>query len=254
MLTELWNYRGFILASVKREFQAQYCKSILGATWIVMNPLYMVVLYTSIFSHVMQTDTSNFSYTIYVASGLLTWNLFIDFLNKTETVYLNYANIIRKLYFPHLCLPIIVLIMVWINFSVSFGIFSGYLIVTGAFPGWCYVALIPILILQTFFALGLGNILGILNVFFRDTGKMMVVLLQVWFWMTPIVYVAENLPASMQRIIRLNPMTEIIGAYQTILVKHQWPVWHALWYSIITITLLSLILMLLYRRTMSEIL
>ncbi len=237
MLKNPWDYRYFIRASIKREFQSQYSKSILGTAWIIMNPLYMCVIYTFIFSSVMSPNGDHSSYTLYVASGLLAWHFFIDILNRSQSIYLSYANIMKQQCFPFFCLPMIVLSLACFDFLISFGLFTSYLVATHAFPGWCYFAVIPVLILQAFYALSLGTLLGILNIFFRDIGRALVVILQVWFWLTPIVYHLETIPKNMQRMLQFNPLTPLMTAYQTILVKQQWPDWDTLLFPFI-ITLL----------------
>lgn len=243
MLHDLWNYRHFTKALVKREFQARYSKSLLGSIWVVMNPLYMCILYATIFSSVMHHAVGEFSYTVYVASGLLGWSLFTDILNRSQSIYLDYATMIKKHRFPLLCLPMVVLSLAFIDFFISLALFSIYLLATHQFPGWCFFELLPILLLQAVCAISLGTILGMLNVFFRDTGKAMLVLLQIWFWLTPIVYVADKLPEHLQRYIQYNPLTAMMTAYQTILVKQQSPDWASLWFPLsITLVLVSVLL------------
>jgi lipopolysaccharide transport system permease protein len=118
--------------------------------------------------------------------------------------------------------------------------------VTGAFligqwPGLPTLALIPLLMLQLLFALGLGILLGTLNVFFRDIGQLTGVVLQFWFWLTPIIYTLSTLPEMAQKLIGLNPLLPLIAAYQTIFLMQQWPDWASLWpLSLLTLFLLWL--------------
>lgn len=253
MLRILWDYRSFITALIKREFQSQYSKSILGSTWVILNPLYMCIIYSSIFSSIMNVGDSKRSYIIYVATGLLAWNFFTDIMNRSQSIYLNYANIIKKQKFPLFCLPIVVLALAFIDFLISFGLFTGYLIAIHKFPGWCYVSILPILLLQAGYAIGLGTVAGILNIFFRDMGRAMVVLLQVGFWITPIVYFMEKLPERMQFLLSFNPLTSIMEAYQTILVRQQWPEWNSLFFPlVVTIGIIALFMMF-YRKHVVEI-
>lgn len=252
LLKTLWDYRHLTIAALRYEFQAQYTKSIFGSFWIIMNPLYMCIIYTAIFSSIININTNHFSYTIYVATGLLTWSYFTEILNRSQIIYASYASLIKQQNFPVLCLPIVVLFMATIDFLISFGLFSLYLIAIGAFPGWYYIALIPILLLQAIYAISLGTILGALNIFFRDISKITTILLQLWFWITPIVYFIEKLPTSFQWGLRLNPITAIIEAYQAILVHHQWPQWNSLWYSLFTTLLISGLLLHFYQNHFSD--
>lgn len=254
MLTAIWNYRSFVLGSVKSDFQHKYCKSVLGTIWVTINPLYMIAIYTVIFSNVIRPGLHNFSYPIYVAAGTLTWNFFTEVLNRSQAVYLHYANIIKKLNFPHICLSIIVIANAWINFLIAFGLFTIYLLVTSHFPGWCFISLLPVLLIQTFFAVSLGTFLGGLNIFFRDVGQAMGVILQIWFWLTPIVYVSQSLPSKVQALIQFNPATPIINAYHEILVFQHWPSWSSLLFPLMIAFLLCFLSISFYRKNLVEIL
>jgi len=242
MLRSLWAYRGFIFGSVKREFQSKYRNSLLGAAWTVINPLAMIIVYTVIFSQVMRAklpgiDTT-FAYSIYLCAGVITWGLFAEITGRAQNVFLEHANLLKKLSFPRLCLPVILVLNAGVNFLIIFGLFTAFLVISGNFPGWVYFAIIPLLIIQVAFAVGLGVTLGVLNVFFRDIGQLFGVVLQFWFWLTPIVYPVTILPQSLRPLMDLNPMAGLVGAYQTILVTGQWPVWQNLWF----VTLLSILM------------
>ena len=225
-------YRGFILGSVKREFQSKYRNSLLGALWTVLNPLAMIVVYTVIFAQVMQAKlpgvTSTFGYSIYLCAGVLTWGLFSEICGRGQNVFLDNANLLKKLSFPRICLPIIMVLSATLNFAIIFLLFSLFLVLSGNFPGWAFLATIPVLVLQVIFATGLGMTLGVLNVFFRDVGQLFGIVLQFWFWLTPIVYPLGAVHEGIRGLIVLNPMAPLITAYQGILVLGQWPHWESL--------------------------
>lgn len=232
MLKSVIAYRGFILGSVKREFQTKYRNSILGAAWTVLNPLAMIVVYTVIFAQVMRARLpgadSSFAYSIYLCAGVLTWGLFAEITGRGQTVFLEYANLIKKISFPRICLPIIVVLNAVLNFAIVFGLFTGFLVISGNFPGWAYMAILPILAIQIVFSIGLAMVIGVLNVFFRDVGQFFSIFLQFWFWLTPVVYPVSILPDHIRELIGWNPMTPLMVAYQTILVNGQWPQWESL--------------------------
>ena len=242
MLRALWAYRGFILGSVQREFQSKYRNSLLGAAWTVINPLAMIVVYTVIFAQVMRAKLpgvdSTFAYSIYLCAGVLTWGLFAEITGRAQTMFLDSANLLKKLTFPRMCLPVTVVANAGLNFAMVFGLFTLFLMVSGNFPGLPYLALLPILAIQVAFAIGLGISLGVLNVFFRDVGQFFGILLQFWFWLTPIVYPATILPEGIRPLMTFNPMAALVAAYQTILVNGEWPQWQTLW----PVTLLSVLL------------
>ncbi|MCJ8501254.1 ABC transporter permease [Desulfatitalea sp. M08but] len=256
MFHALWNYRSFIAGSVKREFQLKYRNSILGAAWTFLNPLAMIIVYTVIFSQIMRMKLpevdSTFAYSIYLCAGLLTWGLFAEITTRAQNIFLENANLLKKINFPRLCLPVTVVAGAGLNFAIIFGLFTCFLILSGNFPGWTYLALLPVLAVQIAFAIGLGIVIGVLNVFFRDVGQLFTVVLQFWFWLTPIVYPISILSERVRGMIAFNPMTQLMAAYQTILVTGQWPDWISLW----PVTALALLLcswgMLLFRRSAGE--
>ena len=232
MLKSLWAYRGFILGSVKREFQSKYRNSLLGAAWTVLNPLAMIIVYTVIFSQIMRAKLpgidSTFAYSIYLCAGVLTWGLFAEIAGRAQNTFLEHANLLKKLSFPRLCLPVTVVANALLNFAIVFGLFSVFLLISGNFPGLVYLALVPVLMILVAFAIGLGITLGVLNVFFRDVGQFFGIVIQFWFWLTPIVYPISILPESVRALMSYNPMANLIGAFQDILVTGQWPSWQGL--------------------------
>lgn len=229
----IWNYRGFIYGSVKREFQAKYSNSMLGVAWTVLQPLAMIIVYTVIFSQIMRSKLpgvdSVFSYSIYLCAGIISWGLFAEVVGRAQNMFLDNANLLKKLSFPRLCLPIILVLSSAVNFSIIFGLFLLFLMVSQNFPGVAVVSLIPVLAVLICLAVGLGVTLGVLNVFFRDVGQLFSVVLQFWFWLTPIVYPANILPASIQSLMKYNPMYPVVGAFQTVMVHGRVPDWGSLW-------------------------
>lgn len=233
MLRAIWAYRGFIRGSVQREFQIKYRNSLLGAAWNIINPLAMIVVYTVIFAQVMRAKLpgvdSTFAYSIYLCAGILTWGLFAEIVGRSQNMFLENANLLKKISFPRITLPIIVVANSGLNFAIVFGLFLAFLVVSGNFPGWVVLAVLPVLALQMAFAVGLGMVLGVLNVFFRDVGQFFGIFLQFWFWLTPIVYPASILPEAIKPLLVINPIASMMTAYQGILVNHQWPQWISMW-------------------------
>lgn len=256
MLRGLWRYRGFVLGSVRREFQSRYGNAVLGALWSLLSPLAMIVVYTVVFAGVMRTrlaGTDNaYAYSIYLCAGILAWGLFADIVARAQTVFIDQANLLKKISFPRICLPLIVVLNALLNFAIIFGLFTAFLLATGNFPGLAYAAIVPVLALQVLFAIGLGMILGVLNVFFRDVGQFFAIFLQFWFWFTPIVYPASILPEPIRAALALNPMAAVIGAWQRILVQGLAPRWATLAPALVLALLMCLLGMRLFRRRAGE--
>src|SRR3546814_309074 len=124
----VWGYRGFILGNVKREFQSKYRNSLLGAAWTVLNPLAMIVVYTVIFSEVMRAklpgiDTT-FGYSIFLCAGVLVWTYFAEIIGRAQSVFIENANLLKKISFPRMCLPVVVVANATLNFAIVFGLRS----------------------------------------------------------------------------------------------------------------------------------
>jgi lipopolysaccharide transport system permease protein len=256
IIRPLWAYRGFILGSVKREFQSKYRNSVLGAAWTIINPLAMIIVYTVIFSQIMRAKLpgvdSAFAYSIFLCAGVLTWGLFAEIVGRGQNVFLENANLLKKLSFPRLCLPVTVVANAGLNFCIIFGLFTAFLLISGNFPGLPFLALFPLLALLVLFSIGLGITLGVLNVFFRDVGQFFGIFLTFWFWLTPIVYPISILPERLQPYMNLNPMTRLINAFQVVLVNGQWPNWYSLWPVVVLALLLCIFGFGLYRRHAGE--
>jgi lipopolysaccharide transport system permease protein len=228
-LKAVWDFRGFIFGSVRRDYQLRYRGTMLGIAWTVLQPLAMILIYTIVFSQVMKNKlhgvNDDFAYSIYLCAGIITWGLFAEIIQRSQSVFLDNANLVKKLNFPRLTLPLIVVATALLNFSIVFGIFLLFLLVSGNVPDITLLAMIPLLAIQVLFAAGLGVTLGLLNVFFRDVGQLSGLLLQIWFWATPIAYPATILPEWLRPLVNLNPMYHLTHSYQDVLLSHQLPDW-----------------------------
>ena len=231
-LKAVWDFRGFVLGSVRRDYQLRYRGTMLGVIWTVLQPLAMILIYTVVFSQLMKTRLQgvegNLAYSIHLCAGIITWGLFAEIIQRSQSVFIENANLLKKLRFPRLTLPVIVVATALLNFSIVFGLFLGFLLITGNFPDMTFFAIVPLLVVQVLFATGIGVTLGVLNVFFRDAGQLSGLLLQFWFWATPIVYPASILPEWLRPWMNLNPMYHLMQGYQSIFVANQSPNWHNL--------------------------
>ena len=255
-LRPLWAYRGFVLGSVKREFQSKYRNSLLGAAWVIINPLAQIFVFTVIFSQVMRAKLpgvdSTFAYSIYLCAGSLTWGLFSEIVSRSQNMFLDNASLLKKLNFPRLCLPVIVAINALLNFAIIFGLFTAFLLITNNFPGVVYIALFPLLALLVAFAAGLGMVLGVLNVFFRDVGQLFGIITTFWFWLTPIIYPVAILPEKVRSIVAINPMTSFMTAVQGVIMRGEWPNWLNLTYPTILAVLFCMLGLHLFRSHSGE--
>src|SRR5206468_730835 len=232
MLRALWRYRGFVAASVAREFQLRYRGSTLGFVWNLIGPLGTVIIFTVVFAQVMRARLpgvdDTYGYGIFLCAGILAWGLFAEIVQRGLGMFIEHGNLLKKSNFPRSSLPLIVVLTALVNFAVAFGIYLAFLVVTGRFPGWMAIAAIPVIALLVAFAGSLAILFGTLNVFFRDIGQAITVLMQFWFWLTPIVYPVTALPEFVQRWLALNPVAPLVGALQRVFSEDRWPEWDSL--------------------------
>ena len=256
MIATLFKYRGFIKASVSREFRARYQNSLLGAAWAIASPLAMVFVYTIVFSSVMKQrfagTESPYAYSIYLCCGVLTWGLFSELVARLQNLFIDNANLIKKVRFPKCCLPVIATCSALVNFSIVFGIFFIFLVISGSFPGPVFVWFFPIILVLLAFTMSLGLTLGIMNVYFRDIGHFFSIALTFWFWLTPIVYPASVISNSYPSVLDLNPLYSIFASLQNLTVHGVAPDWASLSYPIVLCMVLTLFAGHLYKKFGAE--
>jgi lipopolysaccharide transport system permease protein len=210
-----------------REFRTRYAGSLLGAAWSVIHPVSLILIFTFVFSKVMSARlpgvSDTFAYAVYLCSGLFPWTAFLETCQRSATAFLDNRSLIQKLRFP------IEAPVAWIaTFSTLNGLLTlGLLFILVLALGHRITAsflLLPVLLaLMQVWAFGLGLLLASLTVFFRDLAQMVVVLFQLWFWLTPIVYVSEIIPERFRFAQMLNPMYYVVRTFHDIVMGGRWP-------------------------------
>ena len=236
-LRAAWRYRGFIAASVKREFASRYLGTQLGFVWAIAQPLALILIYTLVFAEIMKPalpgHASRFAYSIYLTAGVITWMLFGDLLARTVGIFVQNAHLLKKVSVPKITLPAIASLSALINFLIALGIFLAFLLLSGNWPGIVVLAVVPVVGVLLAFAVALGLLLATVNVFYRDVEQSVGVVIQFWFWLTPIVYTATALPEAVRGALAWNPIWPIVRAMQDVFLEHRWPEWASLAYPAI---------------------
>ena len=194
---------------------------------MILHPLAQVLIYALVLSQIMKAKLpgieSQYGYPIYLLAGMAGWTLFSEVLGRFINIFIENANLLKKISFPKLSLPLIGVGSSMLNFSLlllATDIVFGFL---GHFPLKAAIWLpLPILITLGI-AVGLGLFLGTLNVFIRDIGQFMTIVMNFWFWLTPVVYMPSIIPQKYHFILAANPMTAIIISYQNIMVYNKMP-------------------------------
>lgn len=256
MLKAIWNYRYFIFSSIKNELRSRFIRSKLGALWMIIHPLAQVLIFALILSEVLSAKLpgvdNKYAYSLYLMAGTLGWSLFAETINKCVGLFVDNANMLKKMSFPRICLPLIAAGTTLVNNVLLLVAIFGVFAVLGHLPG-SEVVWLPILIAVTLLlALSLGMILGVLNVFMRDIGQVVPVILQALFWMTPVVYMLSILPESYRRIFSLNPLYPLITSYQNVLVFNRPPLFRELAVLVCVSLVMLLAGLVMFRRASSE--
>ena len=256
ILLSAWRYRFFIVTSIKTEFRAQFIRSRLGGLWMILQPLSQVLIIAFVLSAVMSAKlpgvTNKYAYSIYLMSGMLGWSLFTEILSRCTSLFIENGNLLKKVCFPKITLPLIVTGRALVNNVLLFAAILVIFGLLGHWPGITLIYLPVVTILMLLLALGLGLMLGVLNVFIRDIGQIVPIALQLLFWFTPIVYMIKIIPEKYAHLLKLNPLVPIIHAYQSILLFNQPPPWQSLGYVFILSLLLLGVSLVLFRKASPE--
>lgn len=213
----LWEYKYLIYNLVQRDLKVKYKGSALGFFWSLLNPLFMLVVYTVAFQYVIKIKVPNFS--IFLFAGLLPWNFLTATLSMGVGAISDNANLVKKIYFPREILPLSVVLVNLFHFLLTFLVLTPALFFFGMIPGPAFLFLPVIIVFQALFVLGLTLFTSALNVYYRDVKHMQEVLLQLWFWGTPIIWSLELVPDRFRYLALLNPFTHFTGAYRAIILE-----------------------------------
>src|SRR5262249_7274543 len=154
----------------------------------------------------------------YLMAGMLAWSLFSELVSRSLTVFVDNGNLLKKMMFPRICLPLIVSGSALVNnLFLLFAILAVFSLLVHQ-PSWNTIWLPVLRFLHVMLGVGLGLLLGVINVFIRDVGQVVPIVLQFWFWFTPIVYMPNILTGRYKDWLFLNPITPLVNAYQNILV------------------------------------
>lgn len=221
-LLSIWRYRHFILSSIRAEFVNRFVRSKLGGLWCVIHPLTQVLIYALILSGVMASKmpgiNNRFSYAIYLSAGVLGWGLFLEIVTRCLTIFIDNGNLIKKIAFPRITLPLIMIGSSLINHGLLLVAILGVFALFGHWPGLALLWVPVLALVSLSLALGVGLVLGVLNVFLRDIGQVVSIVLQILFWFTPIVYQITTLPGTLRDLLVFNPVYPIVAGYQEVLV------------------------------------
>lgn len=211
----------------KREITVRYKQSFLGLFWVILNPFMQMLIMSFVFSYVFKFNMPGVPYPIFMYTGLLPWVFFTNAITSSMGALVDGAGLLKKIYFPREILLLATILAKAFDLSLSLFVLVGMMIYFQIPITWHVLLFIPIFVIQSLFIMGVGMILSVLNLFYRDVQYLIGLALTLLFYLTPVLYQVESFPAKYRWIFKINPMSVFINAYRQILLAHDVPKWES---------------------------
>jgi lipopolysaccharide transport system permease protein len=251
-LRDLWIYRELVFFMVWRDVKVKYKQTLLGMAWAVIQPVMNMLIFTFVFDRVARLPTEGIQYEVFSFTALLPWGLFVTALNQGSRSLVAHNNMVTKIYFPRLILPISSVFAGLVDFAIAFVILIGLMVYFKVTPAWNALWTLPLfMLLAVITALGVALWLSAINVKYRDVNQALPFLTQFWFFATPVAYSFATLPEKFQIILSINPMTGVVNGFRWALLGSGNGPDLALWISV-AISILIFISGLFYFRSMEK--
>jgi lipopolysaccharide transport system permease protein len=247
-LKELWHYRELLWILAVRDIRVRYKQTLLGVTWAVLQPLLTMLVFTIFFAKLGNLPTDGVQPQLFYFCGLLPWQLFSNSLTQAGNSLVGNQNLITKVYFPRLAIPIAAVVTGLVDFAVAMLVLIPMMAWYHAVPGW-QVIMFPVFVAMAFLAaLAVGLWLSALNVEYRDVRYVIPFLVQFWLFVTPIAYPASLVPAGWKRVVLgLNPMSGVVEGFRWSMLGRPTP-GPLVWVSVVMIAVLLVSGLLYFRR------
>jgi lipopolysaccharide transport system permease protein len=209
-LVELWHARELVYFLVWRDIRVRYKQAVLGVAWVVFQPVASVAIYSLFFGQLLRVPSGDMPYPVFAYAGLMPWAFFAAALSRATGSLVGNANLLTKVYLPKLAIPISSVLSGFVDTGISFLVLIGLMLLFGVPLTLTALMSIPFLLLAVLTALGFGIWLGSLNVRYRDVGHLVPFFVQIWMYMTPVVYGSTLIPERFRFLLVLNPMTLVV--------------------------------------------
>jgi len=219
----IWEYRELLYFLVWREVKVRYKQTMLGSAWAILQPLFTMVLFTAIFGNFARIPSDGLPYPLFAYTALLPWTYFSQAISRSGTSLVDNANMISKVYFPRLIVPLAAVATPLVDFFLAFLVLLGMMVWFGVAPGWNALALPLFLLLACITALAVSLWLSTLNVRYRDVRHTIPFLMQLWMYASPIAYPVSLIPDKWRMLYSLNPMMGVIEGFRWALLGKQSP-------------------------------
>jgi len=213
-LRELWEYRDLLFFLAWRDISVRYKQTILGAAWAIIQPFFSMVVFSLFFGRLAQIPSDGVPYPIFSYAALLPWTYFSSAMSSSSNSLVGSANLLTKVYFPRLVIPLASVIPPAIDFAIAFVVLLGMMAFYGIAPTWNVLWLPAFLLLALITALGVGLWLSAMNVQYRDVRYAVPFLVQFWMFASPVTYPSSIVPEQWRALYGLNPMAGVIEGFR----------------------------------------
>jgi len=228
-LKELWQYRDLFWFLVKRDIKTRYAQSVMGVGWAIIQPVFSMIVFTVVFGNIAKINSEGVPYAIFSYTALVPWTYFSSSLTDSSRSLISSKNLITKVYFPRLVIPIAPVLAKLIDFGISFLILIGMMVWFGIMPT-IWAAFIPIFVLiMMLAAAGVGMWLTALSIQYRDIQYGSSFFIQLFMYISPVIYPASNVPEKFQLVYAMNPMVGVIEGFRAVLLGTQSMPWFYIW-------------------------
>lgn len=222
-LSELWEYRELLYFLVWRDIKVRYKQTALGAAWAVVQPLFMMLVFSLFFGFLARVPSDGIPYPVFAFCALLPWQLFANALTEASNSLVGNQNLITKVYFARLVIPIAAVLSGVVDFLIAFFILIGMMLYYRIVPGWPILTLPAFILLAILTALAVGLWLSALNVQYRDVRYTMNFLVQFWLFATPVAYPSSLVPERWRVLYGINPMAGVVEGFRWALLGKSAP-------------------------------
>lgn len=222
-LRELWRYRELMYFLTWRDVKVRYKQTLLGIAWAIIQPLMTMVVFSFIFGELAKIPSEGIPYPLFTFAGLVPWTFFANALTQSSNSLVNNANLIQKVYFPRLIIPISSVLAGVVDFFLAFVVLAGLMVYFGVLPSLAVLTLPLFLLLALITSLGVGLWLTALSVQFRDVRYVVGFLVQFWFFITPVTYSSTMLEGNWRLLYGINPMVGVVEGFRWALLKSGQP-------------------------------
>ncbi len=212
--SELWEYRELLYTLVEREVKVRYKQTAMGVSWVLLQPLLTMLIFTAVFGRMAKMPSDGIWYPVFVLTALLPWTYFAQALTRSGSSLVSNANLVKKVYFPRIFIPLSAIITPLIDFVLSLVLLFGLLLYAGIPLSWKVLTLPLFMLVSMLTATGVGLILTTANVKYRDVGHAVPFVIQIWMFLSPIVYPVSLVPERWQVLYGLNPMVGVLEGFR----------------------------------------